>query len=258
MTEVDYFKGLNKALRDGNLPFKRCVIQVLEKQDHNADPGHVIGLLDELLCLRKNDFEKVFSPELLKEFDKEVIYNYFRGIVGEQERLLEAKAAEIGLSLPALRDLCKGADDDAVYGIVIDHDHRGNLREHIECCQQRGYNVFLTTPCFDLWLLLHHVNFHEIGSHEEVFENKRISNQHTLVSSQLSSITHSSKRVDFSKYVDKLETAIARARRLEMNVFRLLDTPGTNLPLLFDIIDGQIGSMWEVTELDEAAAAEER
>lgn len=58
-TEPQYFEGLNRALATGQLPFKRCVIKVLKKEDHNSDPGSVIDLLEEYLDLRYERYDNI-------------------------------------------------------------------------------------------------------------------------------------------------------------------------------------------------------
>jgi hypothetical protein len=88
---------------------------------------------------------------------------------------------------------------DDVLGIVIDHDHRTDLRDHIEHCRAKRYDVFLTTPCFELWLLCHYEDVAEKYSQEELYSNERVSKQHTFVSRKVSEVSHSNKRVDFER-----------------------------------------------------------
>lgn len=215
-TEVQYFNGLNKALARGDLPFGRCVIQVLERKDHHADPGNVVGLLEEYLDLRYERFERIVPSSLIEKYGEQTIRNYFRGFVGEKEREFEREAEDCGRPVSALKDLSRVETENDVFGDIED-----------------------------------------IGELAEVFENRRISSKHTFVSRQLSLITHSYKRVDFAQYVDKLQDALRRARQLETDVYRLLDAPGTNLPLLFDIIAEKRESIWDEGVAKESAATVE-
>lgn len=41
----------------------------------------------------------------------------------------------------------------------IDSGHIQNLRQVIQLCRQKGIDVALSNPCFDLWLLLHFAEF---------------------------------------------------------------------------------------------------
>ncbi|MFA5815304.1 MAG: RloB family protein [Bacteroidales bacterium] len=51
-----------------------------------------------------------------------------------------------------------GIDSDELW-IVFDRDRQNNSTDKIlqilDHCQQRGYNIALTNPCFELWLLMH-------------------------------------------------------------------------------------------------------
>ncbi len=43
----------------------------------------------------------------------------------------------------------------------IDANHIQNLREIVQRCRQKGIQVALSNPCFELWLLLHFAEFPE-------------------------------------------------------------------------------------------------
>lgn len=255
-TEPHYFRGLNRAIARGKIPFPRCMIQILDRHDDTADPGHVILLLEEYLDLRNEQY-RIFPAGFRKECKNE-IHKYFRGCLRAEEKIkLENKAKRYGISLKDLRELCGLATDNDIFGIVIDHDHRSDLKRHIDYCQEKGYNVFLSSPCFELWLLMHFVDIKAKYNLVDLFDNKRVSNQHTFVSRELSKIAGTNKTVDFERYKDKLLTAIDRGRQLETDVYALLENPGTNLPLLFEIISGERESMWERLPVGESAAAED-
>ena len=74
----------------------------------------------------------------------------------------------------------------------------------------------------------------------KLLENKRVSKHHTFVSRELSKICRTRKRVNFDNYVEGVIDAIERARRMGTDIYFLLDNPGSNLPLLFDVIAGNV------------------
>lgn len=257
-TEPQYFGGLNRVLSRGGLPLPRCMIQVLKKNDHNSDPGHVIDLLEDYLDLRGGRYENMFPPAIIEQYGKCGIQKYFEGSLGvPKEQQFEKDAKSYGVHVGALRDLSRPITEQDVFGIVIDHDQRTDLRKHIDYCRERGYNVFLSTPCFELWLLLHFVNVLEEYDSEELMENPSVSRQHTFVSRELSRVAGTNKGVDFEKYEDKLFDAIERSRQMGEGVYSLIEKPGSNLCLLFDIIGGRRENMWTEEREAESAATRE-
>jgi len=52
-------------------------------------------------------------------------------------------------------------EDGDLFWVCIDTDHWvqanhiANLREVLQQCRQKGYDVAISNPCFELWLLLH-------------------------------------------------------------------------------------------------------
>lgn len=245
-TEPGYFEGLNRELSRGHLPFPRCVIKVLKKEDHGSDPGSVISLLDEYLDLRYGRYDQFFPPVFLEKYNGDTIERYFQGSTSAEEcAKFESFAKRCGVSARGLRGLCDPTTEQDIFGVVIDHDSRPDLPRHMERCRRRGYNVFLTTPCFELWLLMHFVDVFGFYDVQELFENRGVSKSHTFVSKELSKIANTNKRVNFDHYSDKLLDAIERSRQVGDDVYCLLKQPGSNLHLLFDIIAGKRDSMWD-------------
>ena len=215
VTEVQYFEGLNEAIVNGRTRFPNdVVIHVLRCTDTRSDPGSVIDLLEEHI-----ERSSVYSDVLLNRYE-----------------------AQDDDEVAATREY----PHDDVLGIVIDHDHRTDLRDHIEHCRAKRYDVFLTTPCFELWLLCHYEDVAEKYSQEELYSNERVSKQHNFVSRKVSEVSHSNKRVDFErKMLPNLYDAIERSKKLATDIYELLHKPGTNMALLFEIIEGTRRSMWD-------------
>lgn len=257
-TEPQYFEGLNRELSRGQLPFPRCIIKVLKKEDHGSDPGNVIALLDEYLDLRSGRYDQLFPPIFLEKYEDATIRRYFHGSLSAGEcQEFEGWAKFCGVPVEGLKDLCDPTTECDIFGVVIDHDSRLELQKHIDICRRKGYNVFLTTPCFELWLLMHFVDVWEIYDLRELFENGKVSKNHNFVSKELSLISRTNKNVNFEKYADKLLDAIERSRQMGDDVYALLEQPGSNLHLLFDIIGGKRESMWLEDTSDQIAPTRE-
>lgn len=105
--------------------------------------------------------------------------------------------------------------------------------------------MFLSNPCFEFWLLLHLVDVKNDYCVDELRENPRVSSKHRYITEQVSKLTHSSKRVDFRKYLPNLDYAIKQAQEFETNIYGLITNLGTNVHLLFEIIKGTRNSIWE-------------
>ncbi len=260
-TERQYFKHISKMMANDELPLPRCVIHLLDKHDHHSDPWSVIELLQDAHALRSGKYVNFFSTEFLNKYSSPHIKAYFSGKLSRrEEKEFERDARTQDLHVDRLRELCYPKGDGDVFGIVIDHDARSDLKGHLTHCKELGFNVFLTTPCFELWLLCHFADVAEKYDVQKLFENEKVSNQHTFVSKELSKIAGINKGIgkkNKSILTNKFRIAIERMQKLETDVYKLLHTAGSSVPLLFDIIRGQRASVWESESDIEVASTEE-
>lgn len=83
-------------------------------------------------------------------------------------------------------------DENAVFWLVFDRDsykshlnQKSDYLDFINYASNKGVGMMVTSPCFEIWILLHKKNaFEQIikPNEEELFENKRISPGYTYIS----------------------------------------------------------------------------
>lgn len=144
-----------------------------------------------------------------------------------------------------------------VFGVVIDRDYDTHsvtqMNKIKRECIEKGYQFFITTPCFEFWLLMHLVDIRSvyISDLQEFRNNIKISNKHTFTSFEVSKIAHHSKRIkeDIFKryYLSKVDFAISQVKEsFSTGVDELIGTDdsgdtkkgklGSNLSDLFNLL----------------------
>lgn len=248
-TEPDYFRGLNEAINKGRMDISNCIIVPLEKRDTNSDPKSVIALLEEYINLRETDVCERLPSDFLEKYSRREIRDFLDsapGLSKARRREIEEDLLLLGFDLPYQYYLSKFDGPNDVFAIVIDHDKRPNLRKHIEYCQEKGYNVFLSNPCFEFWLLLHLTDVKQKYKEADLLENERVSKRHTFLSREVSRLCGSANTVDFEgKYLTGVEYAIQQAKLFETNIYGLLENLGTNLGVFFEMLRNRKENMWE-------------
>ena len=134
--------------------------------------------------------------------------------------------------------------EGAIYAAIIDKDDH-TLATHIQRCQETDYQLFVTNPCFEFFLLMHlDENIKHRADLDEISANKKVSAQHTYTSKILSELTHASKKVNFDYYKDKIDLCCLNSTHFERNVNNLEIKIGSNLPFLFEMIHGVRTTIW--------------
>lgn len=123
--------------------------------------------------------------------------------------------------------------------MVIDRDRwsQQELSDIATQCVQKGYELAVSNPCFELWLLLHVKDINEYSQQEleELEQNERIDSGRTKLEKELSDICggYNKLRLDTSKYLPHVDTAIERARGLDSDpAHRWPHSLGTRVYLL--------------------------
>ncbi len=120
--------------------------------------------------------------------------------------------------------------------MIIDRDSqdRGEeqLKDILDNCKSRGYQIALTNPAFELWLLLHLTEL-DGYDRELLYQNKKIGKRRFL-EKELSRLLggYSKSSLDFEDYKDGLTEALERARRMENRNEELLQSLGTSINIL--------------------------
>jgi hypothetical protein len=139
------------------------------------------------------------------------------------ERVDTASAPEYVLRM--LDEFCSQyklkADVDELW-LVIDTDRWGDAKLSTigTLCHQKGYYMAVSTPCFEIWLLLHHrsLDDYSVETLDEFRENRRIGSRTRLeleLVTLLGEYNKSSLRTE--DFLPNIREAIERARALDVH-----------------------------------------
>lgn len=247
-TEREYFEHLNKHL-DNTL----IKIEVLRKRrgDGYSDPRQVIDLLNEYMEVREGDIIPETLPQsFIDKYSKDYINLYLKNdssLTSTQRIAFQKELLMLGIDLEYRKYLKNFSNDDDFFGVVLDRDcgnHSKILMEDcIKYCEENGYKCFVTNPCFEFWLLLHLCdvqNDFSIEEQAEFYNNKKISNKHTVVSNEVSKRVKHNKSINSTTfetfYFPNISMAIERAYGFSNNFPELLDNLGTNIHKLLETL----------------------
>jgi len=110
-----------------------------------------------------------------------------------------------------------------VYWLVIDTDRWGaNLAKTVDDAYQRNFDVAISNPCFEIWLLLHYQDADSVKDKESVLCSKRAINR----AIHANRVTGSNEK----DYFTKTDIAIKNSRKLDVNPrHRFLPQIGTRI-----------------------------
>ena len=123
------------------------------------------------------------------------------------------------------------------FAIVIDRDRQAhkekNMQACIQHCKENSYGCYISNPCFEFWLLLHltDVKKEYADRMNDILENKRLSENHTFVSKEVSKLAgHGKKNLRFKEnYLENINVAIQRAKAFASDEEQLIFSIGTNV-----------------------------
>lgn len=121
--------------------------------------------------------------------------------------------------------------------MIVDRDPQDRsgeqLQEIFDKCSSEKFNIALTNPAFEFWLLLHVDDLRGYDK-TELYENKKVSSDRRFLEEVLSDKIggYSKGKLDFRKFADGIRDAIQRANKFENRPDRLTDSLGTNIHIL--------------------------
>ena len=248
-TEREYFECLERFKKELGLN-THVIVAVLRRQsdDNHSVPAEVIELLDEFINLHNGEIDPEtfgLDKNILEMFSKEELKAFLNdegSLSDAKEREIEAKLKPCGFGL-CYRNFVRDYDPEKdIFAAIIDrdlHSHsRGMMEECIRDCEKKGYNLYITNPCFEFWLLMHKSDIRrEYGDClEEIKANRKISNKHTYVSALLSEKAHhGKKRIGFEhNYLPNVDYAMEQSKSFETDKHKLVDNIGSNLAELIE------------------------
>ncbi|MCM1047848.1 MAG: RloB family protein [Clostridiales bacterium] len=261
-TEQNYFEWIEKYREQLGIKSKVHVHSLRRSQkDTLSAPEHVLELLEEYVEIREAEvlpkrMRTVIPTEYTDDFVKRYIENpeQINATVRDNFEMLLQQA---GIDLEYEYFLKEYSGKYDVFGVVVDRDcytHSVTQMNKIEQeCREKGYRFFITTPCFEFWLLMHLVDICNIYADDlqEFRNNAKKSKKHTFTSFEVSRHAHHSKGINedtFKKYyLSKVDSAIRQTKeRFSTDIDELIGTDesddmkkgklGSNLPDLFDLL----------------------
>lgn len=258
-TEPKYFERLNDSLIKENV----TVINILRdyaNQGH-SNPTHVIKLLrtfidnsaDETTVGElknklsnwnhensdKIDLNSAFSKinQLYKNDSYRIQYkdlgllfmNLFKNEVYEDvakhfEKYFEAQ------------NVTYSADVDSL-NMVIDRDKDSFTEEQydkvVDFCKKNNVNLYVSNPCFELWLYMHFDEF-DSENMDALLENRKMNNSgRRYIEKRLHDVCKYKKNyINFSAFELGIRSAIKREKKLSEDILTIKNELGTNVGLL--------------------------
>lgn len=261
-TEHNYFEWIEKYREKLGIKARVHVHSLRRsKHDNLSAPEHVLELLEEYIEIRESEI----LPERIRaliptEYTDDFIKRYIEApecIDVTMRNNFEMQLQQTGIDLEYEYFLKEYSGKYDVFGILIDRDYSTHsvtqMNKIKNECKEKGYYFFVTTPCFEFWLLMHleDVCTKYKDELQEFRNNSKQSNRHTFTSSEVSKLAHHSKGIKeniFKKYyLSKVEFAIHQAKEhFSTNIDELIGTDdsddtkkgelGSNLPSLFDLL----------------------
>ncbi len=139
-----------------------------------------------------------------------------------------------------------GIDPNELW-MVVDRDKQSVSEEQLteiieECCKNR-YNLALSNPTFEFWLLLHLKDIKDIKEYDKkkLLENEKINESKTskrFIEKELSILLngYNKKNLKFEKFKSGIKAAIERAKKLPTDNKALSHQLGTSVCLLVEKI----------------------
>ena len=262
VTEQNYFSWLAKYRE--KLGIKTGVhVHPLRrgKRDNFSAPAQVLELLEEYIEIRESDIlpdrmRKVIPTKYTDAF----VQQYMKdpdSVDKDKKEQFEMLLKQVGIDLEYQFFVKEYQGQDDLFGVVIDRDYNTHtvmqLNEIRKQCIEKGYHFFITTPCFEFWLLLHLVDVKKQykGDMQKFRDNEKKTNKHTFTSFQVSEHAGHSKKISekiFRQYyLNHIDYAISQTKKsFSTDVEELIGTDetedskkgklGSNLPELFKLL----------------------
>jgi len=125
--------------------------------------------------------------------------------------------------------------------MVVDRDKQNVSKEQLKAiidkCKQEGYNLALSNPTFELWLLLH-VSTIDTYDHELLLANPKttVKSKKRFIEKELSSLLggYNKNNIHFERFESGIKDAVNRAKKLSLDNETLIDNLGTSVCLLVE------------------------
>ena len=136
-----------------------------------------------------------------------------------------------------------GKFDKAIdrFVIVFDRDSYENLEDYVEFIEKASADNILTvtSPCFELWLILHYENAVEkyvATNKDRLFDNEKVSRAHSFASNLFSEVSGTNPKSGsfFNKLKGGIDFAIEQEKALEQDILKMATEIGSNVGILIE------------------------
>ena len=136
-----------------------------------------------------------------------------------------------------------GKFDKAIdrFVIVFDRDSYENLEDYVEFIEKASADNILTvtSPCFELWLILHYENAVEkyvATNKDRLFDNEKVSRAHSFASNLFSEISGTNPKSGsfFNKLKGGIDLAVEQEKALEQDILKMTTEIGSNVGVLIE------------------------
>ncbi|MDO9613658.1 MAG: RloB domain-containing protein [Bacteroidota bacterium] len=125
--------------------------------------------------------------------------------------------------------------------MVVDRDRQNVFREQlasiIDKCNTEGYNLALSNPTFEFWLLLH-ITSPDTYDHDLLLANSKVNvkSKKRFIEKELSSLLggYNKNNLRFERFEPGIKDAIRRAKELSYDNELLIDELGTSVCVLVE------------------------
>ncbi|MGL6106689.1 RloB family protein [Romboutsia sp.] len=227
--QLDVVKSLDEyineivSMQQSNEEIKLKLKEIIFSKLNDKD----IQIKDRLLFL----IEKCFTAES----NCDAIDDFIEGV-----NIILIEDAELEYFIQEIKSLKSSLDYDNEIDevcIIIDRD-KGSFKtvqydEVISICKENNYNLGITNPCFEFWLLLHLTDCSEYDS-EDIRINRKISksrNSKRFVEKELANILggYNKSNLKFEEFKDKISIAIKNAKLYEDDLLNLENSIGSRV-----------------------------
>ncbi len=125
--------------------------------------------------------------------------------------------------------------------MVIDRDQQNVSQSQLENiimqCQKKGYNLAISNPAFEFWLLLHLINI-EVYDKKSLLENRKVRKKakKRFINVELTNLLqgYRKKNIRFEDFEQGIRQAIDQAKKLPTDNRKLINELGTSVCLLVE------------------------
>jgi len=123
--------------------------------------------------------------------------------------------------------------------MVVDRDKQNvsqkQLEDIIDSCDEKGFNLALSNPTFEFWLLLHVTGIEKYDS-DELLKNEKVKKTRRFIEKELSNINngYNKSKLKFEDFSGGIQDAISRAKNMGTDNSELIKKLGTSVCLLVE------------------------